>query len=243
MIGDALLPPACPACYGAAGPAERAWLCLPCHLRMRPLQSPKCERCWSPLGTGVDRRTAEGRATCTDCERWPAVLHQVRSATRMDGSARTLVHRLKYDGWESLAAVMARRMVPLVADLSADWLVPIPTTAWRKRVRGYNQAERIAVELGRSTNAPVADSLTRRPSRGTQVALQPLERLANVHGAFSLLDQEDCRFRNAQIVLVDDVLTTGATAAAAAAVLQRSGARSVSMITFARALPARRTVC
>jgi ComF family protein len=241
-LGDALLPPACPACDGVAGPASASWVCTTCRLKIKPLSSPKCDRCWAPLGTGGVRsdNTESGQQDCcTECERWPAVLTRVRSATALEGPARTLVHRLKYHGWETLAPAMARYMIPLAGHCPKDWIVPVPTTPWRRRLRGYNQAERIATALAAFVETPMLDALIRTGSSGTQVALQPLERLANVNQAFSL--REECRSRlsDSQVVLVDDVLTTGATAAAAVTVMRNSGVRSIQVLTFARALPVR----
>lgn len=251
-VGDALLPPACPGCDGVAGPELASWVCTTCLLKLKPLASPKCRRCWAPLGTGGVRnegapkeevRSVESEPgtadRCTECERWPAVLTRVRSATALEGPARTLVHRLKYHGWDTLAPAMAQRMIPLARNCSKDWIVPVPTTPWRRRMRGYNQAERIATALAVFVETPVLDALIRTGSGGTQVALQPLERLANVNQAFSL--REECRSRltDSHVVLVDDVLTTGATAAAVATVLRNSGVRSIQVLTFARALPVR----
>jgi len=246
-LSDALLPPACPACDGPAGPAALSWVCATCLLRIKPLPSPKCDRCWAPLGTGASRRepvnsTGGGPTPCTECERWPDGLGKVRSATALEGPARTLVHRLKYHGWEGLASVMARQMTSLARAVGADCLVPVPTTAWRRRMRGYNQAERIAEGLSRRLAIPVTEVLVRRASGRTQVSLQPQERAANVQRAFSLLPNGHSRVRGARVILVDDVLTTGATAAAATTALQQSGSCCIQVITFARALPQRRAM-
>lgn len=137
---------------------------------------------------------------------------------------------------------MSRRMESLGEWAEVDWLVPIPTTRWRLRMRGYNQAEQLASALASTVQVPVLDALSRRPSRGTQVALPPHERLANVKRAFSLREQALSRLREAHVVVVDDVLTTGATAAAATDSLREAGVASVSVITFARALPHRRAL-
>ncbi len=155
--------------------------------------------------------------------------------------ADAFVHALKYGGWEALALEMAERMIrPEVwpSDLPPGTpIVPVPTTRERERDRGYNQAERLAKAVAEGVGFPLVHALTRRGSGGSQVALHPDERRANVEGAFST--DPACRFRvsGRAVVLVDDVLTTGATASAAALALEQGGATGVTLLVFARALP------
>jgi len=116
-------------------------------------------------------------------------------------------------------------------------IVPVPTTARRLRERGYNQAKVLADGVARLTGGRCLDALRRRDGGESQVALHPEERRANVKGAFLLRDSSVERILRRDLVLVDDVLTTGATAGAAAEALEGGGARSVTLLTFARALP------
>jgi ComF family protein len=143
-----------------------------------------------------------------------------------------VVHQLKYEGWSRAAEAMAeamRQLEPLTAGVS---LIPIPLGRRRLRERGYNQSERIAAAVGSRTGLPMrGDLLERSRETRTQTALTPEGRHANVAGAF--------RADNAaglELVLVDDVFTTGATLAAAAAELVRAGAARVEAVTFARAV-------
>jgi predicted amidophosphoribosyltransferase len=156
----------------------------------------------------------------------------VRSAAWLEGYARDAVHRLKYEGWTRAAETMAqamRALEPLTAGVS---LVPVPLGRRRLRARGYNQSERIAAALGACTGLPVRlDLLDRVRETRTQTALTPEARHANVAGAFHAGPVHEL-----ELVLVDDVFTTGATLAAAGAALMAAGAVRVEAVTFARAV-------
>jgi ComF family protein len=149
------------------------------------------------------------------------------------GTARHAVHCLKYEGWWRVAEALAetmRSLEPLTGQVS---LIPVPLGARRLRARGYNQSERIAQALARRTRSPVrADVLRRRRETRTQTALTPEGRQANVAGAFQARGAAGLA-----CVLVDDVFTTGATLAEAAAALRQAGAARVEAVTFARAEP------
>jgi ComF family protein len=220
-----LLPAACLLCE-APVPVRQgdALVCELCRSRWEPMAPPWCGRCGQP---------AFGDLECRLCATWPPGLARVRSAVWLRGTARTAVHRLKYDGWwrvaEALAAAM-RTLEPLTGRVS---LIPVPLGSRRFRSRGYNQSERIAAALGALTGLPVrVDRLVRRHETRTQTALTPEARQANVAGAFEAkgVTGQPC-------VLVDDVFTTGATLAEAAAALRAGGAARIEAVTFARAEP------
>jgi ComF family protein len=178
--------------------------------------------------------------TCLACRGWPPVIRRARSAVLLEPPADALVHGLKYGGWSALAPVMASRMARL--DLIPEGVrhvvfVPVPTTGRRRRQRGYNQAELLTRSLAGTTGQPFVDALERQGESRTQVSLRPAERLANVRRVFTLRGPEAHRVRGAHVVLVDDVLTTGATVSAASEVLERAGAAGVSVVAFARAVP------
>jgi predicted amidophosphoribosyltransferase len=118
-------------------------------------------------------------------------------------------------------------------------VVPVPTTARRERHRGYNQAKLLAEVVADRNGLPLVSALLRTGDSRTQVSLHAAERLANVRRAFSVQEEEASRLEGASVILVDDVLTTGATALAAAYALHSGGAERVTVLTFARALPAR----
>ncbi len=220
-----LLPPACLLCE-APVPLRQgdALVCELCRSRWEPVAGPICHRCGQPTIGDLD---------CRMCAAWPDGLERARSAVWLRGSARAAVHRLKYEGWWRLAESLAEAMRDLEPLTGQVCLIPVPLGVRRLRSRGYNQSERIATALGARVERPVViDRLLRRRETGTQTALTPEARLANVAGAF-----EARGVRGLGCVLVDDVFTTGATLAEAAAALRRGGAARVEAVTFARAEP------
>ncbi len=235
---DFLLPSACIAC-GARVPLESGvrLVCTSCRGRLRPPPAPRCRRCDFPLGTGY----RPGRP-CLD---WPDFLRFARCGVALEPPADVIVHALKYEGWQELGWAMARPMArclhPLRSDLTRAVVVPVPTSRERRRDRGYDQGEVLAVALSERANLPCVRALSRASGGRTQVSLHPQQRLANVKNAFSLGEQALNRLRGADVVLVDDVLTTGATARAAAEELNGAGVRGVTLITYSRALPGGRS--
>jgi ComF family protein len=237
---DLLLAPMCLACDCAIAAGDDARLvCRRCRARLRALPSPTCQRCGAPLL----RTGATTGYICNECVRWPAALRFARSACLLWPPADRIVHQLKYGGWRALAAPMAERMrqvmLPVELQTEVSMVVPVPTTAARRRARGYNQAELIARAYARSAGLQCVTGLQRSGRTGSQTALQPLERAANVAGAFQLA-QTSPPLTAAHVLLIDDVLTTGATSTECAQALVAGGARCVSVLTFARALDARR---
>jgi ComF family protein len=226
-----LLPPTCLLCEAPVPASEGdALICGLCRSRWSPVSAPWCDRCGQPLPAGLE---------CRLCQAWPAALARVRSAVWLRGTARDAVHRLKYEGWWRAADALAetmRALEPLTGRVS---LIPVPLGNRRLRQRGYNQSERIAGGLARRTGLELLPGLLTRPREtSTQTALTPEARRANVAGAFAAGPGAADR----ACVLVDDVFTTGATLAAAAAALGAAGAARVEAVTFARAeLPVRLT--
>lgn len=238
---DLVFPPVCLACDGpiAAGDPARL-VCGRCRSRLRSLPPPACPRCGAPL-----LRTGRARGpTCRECQGWPADLRSARSAYLLHPPADRIVHQLKYRGWSALGAFMGQRVatlsLPPDVEREARIVVPVPTTRKRMRSRGYNQAALIARGFARSTGRRLVPLLVRDAARGSQTTLQPAARRANVAGAFHTALGAERRIRDAHLILVDDVLTTGATAVECSRVLVEAGARCVSLVTFARALDARR---
>ncbi len=154
----------------------------------------------------------------------------------MAGGAARLVHALKYEGWFALAGPMGEALAGEAQRLSGGVehrLEPVPLPAARRRERGYNQAELLARSLGRALGWPVGASLRRDGARRRQVRLGRNERRENVLGAFHATRPPG---DDLPVLLVDDVLTTGATAAACVGALQGAGHRVTGVLAFARAL-------
>ncbi len=247
---DLLLPRGCVACgewipevrgprFSGHPRVASPLVCDRCRSRLPVAPWPRCPRCHHPLGTG--RRAG---SVCRECEGWPEVLRGARYAYVLDTPADDLVHALKYDGWRELAGEMGRAMarVKLPEEArDASLVVPVPTTAARRRRRGYNQAELLAASMAEALDLPLAPALERTRNGVSQVSLHPSQRRANVQGAFAVREGMVSRLRGTHVLLVDDVLTTGFTAGAAATGLARAGVSGVTLVTFARALPRLRT--
>ncbi|MBI4542558.1 MAG: ComF family protein [Gemmatimonadetes bacterium] len=249
-----LLPVACLGCERPLPPTEeRGGCCALCRYRMRPIAPPVCARCGQPVDrwdTATGRRAgapvrregpvepgpaAARRGNCAWCRSWPAELGWAASAVWLEpGAARHLVHALKYGGWQCAAVPMAELMVrECGASLRAvDVLVPIPLGRVRERERGHNQAAELALALGALTGIPVErEALVRSRETRTQTALAPAERWRNLAGAFRATGPLGAR----RVALVDDVTTTGATLASAAAALASAEPGIIGAVTFARA--------
>jgi ComF family protein len=206
------------------------------------LRWPQCDRCGHPLVVrDVPAPASPGPRRCRWCDLLPPHVRAVRSVCWVpEGIGGNIVHALKYHGWSSIARGMAARMATLswprdvVEERAA--LVPVPLSASRERERGFNQSTLLAEALAERWGIPVwATALERTRTAASQTRLTPMDRLRNVAGAFAPGDGARNLLRGAHVVLVDDVVTTGATLTACAAALLAGGARIVSCVTFGRA--------
>lgn len=224
-LAQFLLPNACVACGRMVDADPEALVCGVCRVRLRPV-GVGCVRCAQPLPPV---------GPCRFCAGWTPALQAVRSAVWLTTEAREVAHHLKYDDYPALAAFAAQAMAREVARPGTGCLIPVPLGQKRLRSRGYNQAAAIAHALGVVWELPVWEPALRKArDTSSQTSLTPEARLANVAGAFAALPPSPER---RAAILVDDVLTTGATLHEAAQALASAGWHPVTAVTFARAQP------
>jgi ComF family protein len=228
-VADFALPPRCAGCGTPV--AEDHRFCAPCWNSLHFLAPPWCAGCNVPFAfdRGYD-------AFCAACLRDPPRHAGVRAAVAYGPVARDLALRLKYGGRIAFAETMALRMRRLVP-AEADLLVPVPLHRWRIWSRGFNQAALIADSLAKLAHVPHDPDVLVRPRRTVLLrGLGGRQRAKAVAGAFTV--DVPHRVRGKAVVLVDDVYTSGATADACTRVLLRAGARSVTILCWARVLSA-----
>ncbi|MEO5820353.1 MAG: ComF family protein [Vicinamibacteraceae bacterium] len=242
-----LFAPPCATCDAPLDQPSASSVCQACWQAIGRWSPPWCVRCGQPHAAW--RADAD---ICPRCRRIPAAL-PVRAVGPYEGRLRDVLHAFKYDGRRSLAPPLAALVRAQSADLlaAADVLVPVPLHRARRRSRGFNQAHDLAAALG----PPVVAALRRIRATTAQTELTAGGRRRNVRGAFAIAPagyrrgswSAESRRRamteaiaGRVVVLVDDVITTGATLEACAAVLRAAGAADVRAVTVARAVIGRR---
>lgn len=215
--------------------ASAAWA------KLRFVAAPQCHHCGVPLGVGLEHSNVSSSAAlhCADCLREPPAYTAARAALVYDDASRKLVLGFKHA--DQTYAV--KTFLPWLHRAGAPFwahdplLVPVPLHRWRLLRRRYNQAALLAHALSRAHgHACIPDMLQRVRATPTQGHLKAPERARNVAKAFSVQPRHAAKIANRHIVLIDDVLTTGATVRECAAVLLRAGAASVNVLTIARAV-------
>ncbi len=231
---DYALPPRCPGC-GAIVEEDLAF-CLDCWSGMEFLGEPCCVRCGLPFPHDL----GEG-AACGACLADPPAWDGARAVLAYGAVARTVALRLKYGRRIGLARLIARQMLRHAGAAEAGdppLIVPVPLHRWRLWNRGFNQSALIADHLGRLTGWPVDRHGLRRVKRTQPLrGMNPAHRARAVRGAVALAAGHG--FGGRRVLLIDDVNTSGATAAACARALKRGGAVEVRLLCWARALPDR----
>ena len=221
MALDLLFPQRCVGCG-----KEGNFICQSCCSSLPRVMPPLCLKCGRPQPSGI---------LCPSCVGWQAEIAGIRSPFRFEGTVRQAVHQLKYKNLRALAAPLAKMLNDyLIANpIPAEVLVPVPLHRKRLRERGYNQSSLLAKELGKLINSPVVyDCLIRQQNTPPQARTATVdERRKNVADAFTCVGE---RLRNQQVLVIDDVSTSGATLDACAQALKAAGAVSVWGLVLAR---------
>lgn len=233
---DLALPTLCPACRE---PVEGRGLCPACWSKLSFITRPYCERLGIPFvydpGPGI--LSMEAIAD-------PPSYHRARAAVRFDEISRALVHGLKYGDRLDLAPMMGRWTAHAGHEIlaEADALVPVPLHWRRLWARRFNQSAMLAAVVSAESGVPIAQgALKRIKPTAQQVGLTRSERGANVQGAFSVPAENRAAVTGRRLVLIDDVLTSGATVDCCARALLRAGAANVDVLIFARVADPGRT--
>jgi ComF family protein len=229
---DIVFPPACLCCRQST--ETEGALCSACWAQVRFIERPYCNR----LGTPFAADLGSDELLSPEAVRDPPVYARARAVAHFDdGPVRQLVHRLKYYDRMELAKPLGNWMARAGRELleEAELLVPVPLHRARLTARRYNQANALAQAISARCGVP-ADPfvLTRVKPTPPQVGLSRSQRALNLQGAFQIAEGMAARIEGRTIVLIDDVMTSGATANAASRALLRAGAKRVDVLVFAR---------
>ena len=227
-------PEICQVCRTEKAAAAASYICEHCRSGIRHIEAPFCDCCGLPF---------QGEITvsfeCANCRDQKLYFRAARAAVELSGPLQDVVHRYKYNHatWFEpfLAALLISRAAPVLAQSQWDCIVPIPLHWLKLRERSFNQSLRLARQLGKATGIPVHNRLLKRTQpTSTQTRLSRAERTENVKRAFAYRGR--AKLTGKRIILVDDVLTTGATASACAKLLMQNGASVVDVWTVARGI-------
>lgn len=229
---DFLFPPQCLSCQALV--AAHGTLCLACWKEVPFIAAPQCACCGLPFEYALGED-----ALCGECLKEMPPYAKARAVFVYNDTSKELVHKLKYNDQLHLAAVYGPWLAKAAGELlpACDIIVPVPLS-WRRFVgRRYNQAALLADALAKKTGLPVLpDALERARHTPPQTGLSRNQREKNVSGAFKINKKYKKDLTDKTVLLVDDVMTTGATLGACAATLLKAGAKEVNVLTLARTL-------
>lgn len=228
---DFVFPPRCPLC--GEGIAAQAGLCAACWEELVIPGKPACTACSLPFQDG-----ARGGRLCRPCQTRPPLHDGIAAATIYNETSRKLVLAFKHGSRIALAPMLARQIAARLEVVDEGWLiVPVPLHRWRLWQRGFNQAALLATEIARLTGAKLAvDALVRRKNTPMLGGLGARDRQRVLAGAIAVRSERSHVLRGAQVLLVDDVLTSGTTSDACIMALKNAGAARVMVGCFARVL-------
>ncbi|MBL9171949.1 MAG: ComF family protein [Verrucomicrobiales bacterium] len=227
-------PNRCQICHNEPSSAALGFVGDRCRRSLRAIEWPFCSRCGLPHSTATTREF-----TCSNCEGLSLAFESARAAVVAEGVALEVIHRFKYDRalWfrPLLADLLVTAALPALAGGGWTAVVPVPLHPVRQREREYNQAELLALPLARALGIPVRRDLVRRTTATrTQTHLSRSERSRNVSRAFQ--PARHAHMDGDSIIVLDDILTTGATTNAVAGALKRCGAGRICVWSVARAI-------
>jgi ComF family protein len=216
-------------------PAEavQGTFCAACEEEFRPIEAPFCSICAEPFAGEIS-----GEFTCPNCSGRRQAFSFAVCRWLSRGPVREAIHRLKYEQAPAMRLPLARLMLPALNDArlaGVPWiLVPVPLHPRKHRERRYNQSAELARTLARLSGRPWLDGLRRIRYTDSQAGLDRDGRLRNLQGAFAVTSGAASRLAGREVLLIDDVLTTGATAHECALTLRAAGVREVAVLTVAR---------
>jgi ComF family protein len=227
-------PEICQVCSTSRATPGECFVCADCRHRLKRIEAPFCLRCGLPSQGAITTRYE-----CSNCHEFELSFSTARAAVVANEVALDLIHKFKYQRAQWFEPLLAGLLIEAAqTELAAgDWtcIVPIPLHPLKQREREFNQAELLALRLSSAIGRPVRNNMLRRAVQTrTQTLLSRAERLENVRHAFAPSGGKG--FSGERIILVDDVLTTGATADACSRVLLKAGAASVCVWTVARGI-------
>lgn len=229
-ILNIIFPPQCLNCDALV--PTHGTLCNGCWQQLHFITEPCCARCGLPF----EYEIGEG-AECAACIEDAPIYDRARSVLVFDEVSKALVHKLKFQDDTYLARIFAKWMVKQANVLftDAEIIVPVPLNRWRLASRRYNQSALLAKHIAKLSDKPyMPEWIIRTRRTQPQTGLNKSEREENVRGAFVVPEAAEPALKNASILLVDDVMTTGATIEACAKTLLKGGAKSVNVLTLSR---------
>ncbi|MEP6963663.1 MAG: ComF family protein [Acidobacteriota bacterium] len=233
LLSRMLFPDDCRVCGDLLQEFSRIPVCPACLQDPKPLEAEFfCVECKTPF---VNRAPLDDEGRCGLCRLGLKGFDAAYTYGSYEGTLRTLVHLFKYDGVQPLARHFGGMLTKaLPREASFDVIVPMPLHWLKRWRRGFNQAELLAQEVSRVWRVPVSNLASRKKETASQAGLTNAKRRENVQGAFAVRPRFQSKLRGKHVLLVDDVMTTGATASACARALKRGGAASVTLLTLAR---------
>ncbi len=224
QLVNLLFPSTCPVCRTSTDTISQAPFCIRCWQSITYYRGPSCCSCGVPLASAHADR-------CGPCRESPPAFSRAVSFGKYEGTLAAAIHHFKFLGLRRLAAPLAELLASVPTD-DCDAIIPVPLSIGSLRIRGFNQALLLAHHLSKLRGIPLMmDLLIKILETPPQVGLSAQERAANVKKAFACTG----RAGGLNVILLDDVMTTGATVNACAKQLLRAGARNVQVLTLARA--------